>query len=88
MDDTREERVFISEQNYWAIHDFAHHNGYQRIYGTKLEALYRLVQRKGKVIGFQKDCIYYNMKILEYGGGNFIDFVRTGYSKTSFSHAG
>ncbi|HEA19401.1 hypothetical protein LCGC14_1615070 [marine sediment metagenome] len=84
MDDTREERVFISQQNYWAIHDFAYHNGYKRIYGTKLEALYRLIQRKGKVIGFPQDRIYHNIKVLEYGDGDFIGFVRTGYSKTSF----
>lgn len=74
----------MSEQNYRAIHDFAYHNGYKRIYGTKLEALYRLFQRKGKVIGFPKDRIYHNIKILEYGDGDFIGLVTTGYCKTSF----
>tara|TARA_R110001583_G_scaffold9203_4_gene43657 strand:+ start:27999 stop:28328 length:330 start_codon:yes stop_codon:yes gene_type:complete len=84
MNDTREVKVFISEQNYWAIHDFAYFNSYKRIYGTKLEALYRLVQGKGKVIDFSNDRIYHNIKVLEYGNGDFIGFVRTAYSKTSF----
>lgn len=78
------EKVFIKEQNYWAIHDFAYRFKTDHINGTKLEALYQLIQNKGRFLGVPSDHKFYKLKVLEYADGDFIGFIRTGYTKSSF----
>ncbi len=84
MKDKRKEKVFIGEQNYWAIHDFIYHNLKDGLQGAKLEALYRLIQWKGKIIDCRPDQSFYGIKVLEYADDDFIGFIRTGFSKTVF----
>lgn len=44
--------------------------------GTKLEALYRWIQNKGRFLGVPGDHKFYKLKVLEYSDGDFIGFIR------------
>jgi len=84
MIDREQNKVFIKTSNYWAIHDFALHNVQSIVIGTKLEALYRLVQRKGEVIDWSSSEKFKGVKVLNYGNECFIGFIRTGFKDDSF----
>lgn len=49
-----------------------------------MEALYRLVQRKGQPLDFPSDHKFYGIKVLEYADRDYIGFIRTGFSKSAF----
>lgn len=78
------EKVFLKEQHYWVIHDFVYHNDRKRLQGEKLEALYRLVQSKGRPLDFSIDHKFHGVKVIEYADRDFIGFIRTGFSKKAF----
>ena len=82
MEDNK--KVFIKASNYWAIHDVALLGNWSRVQGTKLQALYHLVQRRGKVLEGPHDIKYKGIKVLEYGEGCYIGFIRTAYNKDTF----
>jgi hypothetical protein len=82
MEDNK--KVFIKASNYWAIHDVALLGNSSRVQGTKLHALYHLVQRRGKVLEGPHDIKYKGIKVLEYGDGCYIGFIRTAYKVGTF----
>tara|TARA_R110002111_G_scaffold106609_1_gene164976 strand:+ start:1235 stop:1555 length:321 start_codon:yes stop_codon:yes gene_type:complete len=55
-------KVYIKTSNYWAIHDFALFGNRSRIYGTKLKALYHLVQAKGEALDWGSSHKYEGLK--------------------------
>ena len=77
-------KVLIKASNYWAIHDLALLGNWSRIQGTKLQALYHLVQCRGKVLEGPNDSRYKGIKVLEYGDGCYIGFIRTAYKADTF----
>ncbi len=77
-------KVLIKASNYWAIHDLALLENWSRVQGTKLQALYHLVQCRGKVLEGPNDSRYKGIKVLEYGEGCYIGFIRTAYNKDTF----
>ena len=77
-------KVFIKTSNYCAIHDVALLGNWSRVQGTKLQALYHLVQRRGKVLEGPNDSRYKGIKVLEYGNGCYIGFIRTAYKADTF----
>ena len=77
-------KVYIKTSNYWAIHDFALFGNRSRIYGTKLKALYHLVQAKGEALDWGSSHKYKGVKVLDYGNGESIGFIRTGFKSNSF----
>ncbi|WP_027066310.1 hypothetical protein [Maribacter sp. Hel_I_7] len=78
------EKVFLKKEHYWVIHDFVYRNDRNRLQGKKLEALYRLIQLKGKPLDFGTDHEFYGVKVIEYADQDFIGFIRTGISKKTF----
>jgi hypothetical protein len=82
MEDNK--KVFIKASNYWAIHDLALLGDWSRVQGTKLQALYHLVQCRGKVLDGPHDAKYKGIKVLEYGVGYYIGFIRTAYKAGTF----
>lgn len=82
MEDNK--KVFIKTSNYWAIHDVALLGNWSRVQGTKLQALYHLVQRRGKVLEGPNDSWYKGIKVLEYGNGCYIGFIRTACKADTF----
>ncbi len=84
MKTNKKNRSNIKEQHYGTIHNFVYHNERTGLYGKKLEALYRLVQWKGKPLYFPTDHKFYNVKVIEYADRDFIGFIRTGFSKKAF----
>ncbi|MER3374024.1 MAG: hypothetical protein RIM83_05245 [Allomuricauda sp.] len=77
-------KVFIKASNYWAIHDLALSGNGNRVRGTKLQALYHLVQRRGKILDGPHDSRYKGIKVLGYGNGCYIGFIRTPYNADTF----
>ena len=82
MEDNK--KVFIKASNYWAIHDVALLGNWSRVQGTKLQALYHLVQRRGKVLEGPHDIKYKGIKVLVYGDGCYIGFIRIAYKAEIF----
>lgn len=74
----------INERNYWAIHDFSLLNQQKRITGTKLEALYKLIQKKGEPIQAEGNEEINGIKALEFSKGSFVAIVHTPIKKGSF----
>ena len=72
--------INIKKSNYWAIHDAFLFRNDERIQGTKLEALDRLIQKKGEVLNFTSGTI----KGLNLGGGTFIAMEVFRLKKDSF----
>ena len=70
----------IKEQNYWAIHDAFLLRQDERIQGSKLEALHRLIQRKGELLNLSKQKI----KGLHLGNGTYIAMEIEHLTKNSF----
>ena len=77
-------KVLIKASNYWAIHDLALLENWSRVQGTKLQALYHLVQCRGKVLEGPNDSRYKGIKVLEYRDGCYIGFIRTAYTADTF----
>ena len=77
-------KVLIKASNYWAIHDLALLGNWSRVQGTKLQALYHLVQCRGKVLEGPHDIKYKGIKVLEYGDGCYIGFIRIAYKAGTF----
>lgn len=73
--------IFIKEQNYWAIHDAFLLNIAHRIQGTKLQALHRLIQRKGENLNLSNDK---KIKGLLLKDGTYIGMEIKPLSKNSF----
>lgn len=72
--------MYIKESNYWAIHDAFLLQQDLRVSGTKLQALHRLIQKKGELKTFNENEI----KWLNLGGGTYIAMDIQSYSDTSF----
>lgn len=66
----------IKEANYWCISDFA--KGYRRpeMQGTKLQALFKLIQTKGEVVTTENKDLN-GMKALEIKPGEWVAIKRT-----------
>ena len=75
--------IKIKKSNCNAIHDFAVHNERQIINGTKLKALYFLIQKKGEIIE-TKDENLKGLKCLEYQKGIYIAIKHKPVKKNSF----
>ena len=75
--------VNIKPSNKWAIHDFALLNQQQRITGTKLEALYKLIQTKGETMR-TKDEQLKGVKCLQYSSGEYVAIIHTPTQKGKF----
>ncbi len=74
----------IKESNRWAIHDFSVLNQQQRITGTKLKALHKLIQMKGEPIKAEGNEQINGVKALEYEKGTFVAIIHTPVKKGSF----
>jgi hypothetical protein len=75
--------VNIKEANYWAIYDFANGRNRPEMQGTKLQALFKLIQKKGEEITTQ-DTKLNGIKALQISGSEFIAITRTPVTKQSF----
>ena len=74
-------KVRIKNRNMWAIKDFAL-NRSGTLQGSKLEALYMLIQKRGEPITTQDDSLN-GVKALCFTEGEHIAMLRTG-SPTKF----
>lgn len=74
----------INERNKWAIHDFSVLNQEQRIRGTKLQALYKLIQMKGEPIKAPSNKEINGVKALEYEKGSFVAIIHTPFKAGKF----
>ena len=74
--------VFIKELNYWAIHDDFMLNQ-NRIQGTKLIALNRLIQSKGHILETENET-YKGVKTIEVKEGFYIGLKVTHVKQNSF----
>jgi hypothetical protein len=72
--------INIKPQNYWAIHDAFVLQKDERVSGTKLIALNKLIQAKGELLNFADKQI----KALSLGNGTFIAMDVQHYKKNSF----
>jgi hypothetical protein len=77
-------KAIVNERNKWAIHDFSVLNQQQRITGTKLQALYKLIQKKGEPIKAEGNELINGVKALEYDKGCFVAMIHTPIKKASF----
>lgn len=75
--------VNIKEANYFAIKEFALFANYSRINGTKLHALYRLIQKKGEPIK-SNDKNLAGVKCLEFDKGEYVAIIHTPFKKGCF----
>lgn len=73
----------IKESNYWAIRDFAILGDNSRIQGTKLNALFNLVQKKGEPMQTENKKLK-GVKVINYGKGEYIGFIHTPFKDKNF----
>jgi len=73
-------KIFIKESNYWALHDAFFLNRDERVQGTKLIALNRLIDKKGILLNTGNEKI----KGIEISKGTFIAMQVTPLKKDSF----
>ena len=70
-------KVNLKESNIWAIHDAFQLNQDNRIIGTRLKALYKLIQLKGDIIEATRNTEFKGLKVLEYKEGQYIGIIHT-----------
>lgn len=75
--------TIIKKSNANAIKDFAQFGNRKIIQGRKLEALYNLIQKKGKPMK-TKDEKLKNVKVLEYKEGEYIGIIRKEFNTDKF----
>ncbi len=76
--------LYLKESNKKLINDFfTTEHGKDKIQGSKLEALYNLIQKKGEAIETTEKKLK-NIKALNIGGGIYITLVRTSFNNKSF----
>ncbi len=75
--------VTIKQSNQFAIHDAFMLANNKRITGSKLIALYKLIQKKGEPLK-TNDQVLKGVKALEYKKGSFIAMIHTPLKKDSF----
>lgn len=68
--------VNIKESNYWSIYDFAMSRNRPEMQGTKLKALFKLIDKKGEPIDTNCDDLK-GLKALQIAEGEFIAIKRT-----------
>jgi len=66
----------IKESNYWCIYDFAMGRPRPDMQGTKLQALFKLIQTKGEVVTTENKDLN-GMKALEIKPGEWVAIKRT-----------
>lgn len=74
----------INERNKWAIHDFSVLNQQNRITGSKLVALYKLIQKRGEPIQSSENKEINGIKAIEYEKGCFVAMIHTPFKKGCF----
>jgi hypothetical protein len=75
-------KIHIKESNYWMIRNFIS-NDVNKLEGSKLESLYKLIQKKGE-LAKTKDPTINGVKVLEYDKGSFIGFIHVPVKMGSF----
>lgn len=73
----------IKEQNYWCIKDFAMSRNRPEMQGTKLKALFRLIEKRGEPID-TKDSKLNGLKALQIGEGEWVAMKRTAIQDSFF----
>jgi hypothetical protein len=76
--------VKLKEANIYAIRDFSLYNNTKRIQGTKLQALYRLIQKKGEKVRVSGDHELKGHKALQFNTGEYICIIHTPCKKGFF----
>ena len=67
----------IKEQNYYAIKDFVEGRKRSDMQGTKLQALFRLIEKKGEPIK-SEDVRFSGVKALQISDCEYVAIKRTG----------
>ena len=75
--------IKLKKRNYWAIHDFTLLGDRTYIQGSKLEALYRLIQKRGEPIE-HLDGHLHGVMALEFDKGSFVAMIHTPVKRDSF----
>ena len=75
--------IYINQKNYFALKDFVLYDDYSRIQGSKLEALYKLIQKRGELMQ-TNDPVLSGVKCLEFSKGEYIALIVTSFKKGSF----
>jgi hypothetical protein len=76
--------INLKQHNISEIDKFIENHFNTTIQGTKLHALYNLIQRKGKRVESKENSKLNGKKVLEYKPGNYICLDRTGSKKSFF----
>lgn len=75
----------IKPANYWAIFDFVMHKDNSRIHGIKLQALCRLIEKKGfPIIGLPRENEFKAAKALQISDTEFLAINITHLGKEFF----
>ena len=76
--------ILLKKSNYFIIRDFAIHNNRKEMQGSKLEAFYRLIQKKGEKIECKEDSVLHGINCLEISKGEFVAIKITLINEHSF----
>jgi len=69
--------VYIKKSNYWMLYDFVRNRIRPEMQGTKLKAVFKLIESKGEPI--ETDCNKLKgVKALQIAEGEYIAMKRTG----------
>lgn len=74
--------IKLKAKHRWAITHFAQENDRSYFRGAKLEALHRLIQRRGEEIFTDGDLR--GVKALEFNKGDFVAMIHRPYNAPSF----
>lgn len=66
----------IKESNYWSIYDFAMSRPRPEMQGTKLQALFKLIEKRGEPIETKENNLN-GLKALQIKEGEYIAMKRT-----------
>lgn len=77
-------KINLKQQNINEIDRFIKNHFNTTIQGTKLQALYKLIQNKGKTVQCKENSKLNGKKVLEYKTGSYICLHRVGSTKSFF----
>lgn len=76
-------KAIIKKSNYWMIYDFANHRNRPEMQGIKLQALFKLIEKKGVLIQTNESKLF-GLKALQISECEHIAIRRTAINETFY----
>ena len=76
--------INIKKSNYWILYDFASGQHRSEMQGTKLAAVYKLIQKKGEPMQCKDNETLHGVKALQISDCEHIAMIRTSFNNKGF----